>query len=84
MSESCLCLCLFSVRLCVCARARAHPGKRLPYLAALTADATEGVEGRCALAGFHQVLNKPAGMEALQGALQAMAAFHLAAGAGAG
>ncbi len=58
-------------------------GKRLPFLVALTADATEGVDARCALAGFHRVLTKPADVDALRGSLQAMAAYHdAAAGAG--
>ncbi len=54
-----------------------HPhltDKRLPYLVALTADATEGVDARCALAGFHQVLTKPCDVETLRGVLQAMSA----------
>jgi CheY-like chemotaxis protein len=52
------------------------PGRRLPYLVALTADTTDGVDARCTLAGFHRVLTKPADMDAVRAALEAMASYH--------
>jgi CheY-like chemotaxis protein len=52
---------------------RSYPrpdGRPVPYLIALTADATDGVEARCAMAGFRMVLNKPAGGIVIHGALR--------------
>lgn len=53
-----------------------QPGRRLPYLVALTADTTDGVDARCTLAGFHRVLTKPADMDTVRAALEAMALYH--------
>ncbi len=44
---------------------------------ALTADTTDGVDARCTLAGFHRVLTKPADMDTVRAALEAMALFHV-------
>ena len=55
-----------------------QPGRVLPYLVALTADATEGVSARCAMAGFHLTLTKPADVSVLQRTLQSMLAYKKA------
>ena len=51
-------------------------GRPLPYLVALTADATEGVEARCAMSGFHLTLTKPACVDVIGDTLLRTREFH--------